>query len=457
MPIWIATHPYKGIVHDGRLYTIQALNGLEGGRFSQDLYFRFGSQDSLSFFSFFYEPLIAALGPARGHLCATVLGAVAWVAALTFLLRSLLSNRREMLAAAVACIVLDADYGGLNVFHYGENFVTPRIFAESLVMVALAFCMRGRAVGCSLCLLAAAAIHPIMAATGMAVAGAWAVFQDRRVLILIGAGAFTGIVLAMVGVPPFARLLATFDPDWYAIVWKRCGFAFLSRWSAGNALHVAAVGSTLWAAYVLGNATERRLIACVAIASAGGLLASLAGGEIFHNVLLVNVQPWRMLWLATLLANAAIAIVLIRLPPSRFSREMFFWAAGLSALTTVGLQLAPVAAMTQLLAALAFGFEEKRRAPLPRAAQLLSVIPPLAGTAATAGLLYLKTEMSDVWPALALTGLLIAACLILAFGEADKLRGAFLYSAMLAAILASLALFDQRSDWQKFLETGPPS
>ena len=35
--IWIAFHPYQGIFHDTRLYTIQALSHLEPTRYSDDL------------------------------------------------------------------------------------------------------------------------------------------------------------------------------------------------------------------------------------------------------------------------------------------------------------------------------------------------------------------------------------------------------------------------------------
>ncbi len=219
LSMWIATHPYRGIVHDSRLYTIQALNTFQPGRFAEDLNFTFGSQDSLTFFSLVYGPLVAGFGPAGGHFFATIIGAAVWVIALVFLMRSLFKNRREALAAVVACIALDASYGGLNIFHYGEGFVTPRIFAEALVMAALAFCLRERLFGSVLCLLGAAAIHPLMAMTGMAVVGAWTALNDRRALVAIGFAAMVGVLFAAAGVQPFARLLTSFDPDWFSSVW----------------------------------------------------------------------------------------------------------------------------------------------------------------------------------------------------------------------------------------------
>ena len=413
LSIWIATHPYRGIIHDARLYTIQGLNAIEPGRYSEDLYFKFGSQDSLTLFSHVYGPLLSVLGPGAGHFCATVLGAAFWMAALLFFMRTLFCDRREAFAAVLACIALDAGYGFLNVFHYGEGFTTPRIFAEALVMAALALCLRGRRLASALCLVGASAIYPIMAATGIAVAGAWMAFEDARARLAIGFAALIGILLAVAGVQPFARLLVSFDPDWFDIVWKRCGFGFLSRWNVADALRLAAVASTLLVAHALGDAVLRRLIVCVAISSFAGLLVTLVGGDLLRNVFIVNIQAWRILWLNTLIANAAIAIVLIRLPKTRFSHELFFWAAGLSLLTTLHLQLAPVAAFAQLIAALAFWAEARFRTPLPKPIQLLLLIAPIGGAVISTLFIYETANMSDTWRALALTGLAAAACTIL--------------------------------------------
>jgi hypothetical protein len=450
--LWIATHPYRGIIHDGRLYTFQAMNTLQPGRFAQDLFFRFGSQDSLTSFSLFYSPLVAAFGPAGGHFFATVLGAAVWVMALVFLMRSLSCDRREALAAVLACIVLDAGYGGLNVFHYGEGFATPRIFAEALVMAALALCLRERLTGSILCLASAAAIHPIMAMTGMAVVGVWAASEDRRALLVIGLTAMAGVLLAAAGVEPFARLLISFDPDWFKIIWKRCGFGFLSRWNTTDALHLAAAASTLWVAHALGNAVERRLIVCLAIASAALLLGAFLGGELFRNVLLVNLQAWRVLWLDTLIANAAIAMILIRLPANRFSRELFLWAAGLSMLVTLRLQFTPIAALSQLSAALAFVLETRLPSPLPKWLQLLFLIAPMTGLAVTVFVLYAEAGTPELWQALVLTSLSGTALALLALCEARGSATVPLLCGATAAAAACLALFDQRTDWQKFVE-----
>src|SRR5262245_49955166 len=54
--------PYLGRVHDATLYSFQALNHLSGGQFSDDLFFKYGSQDRFSIFSTIVSPLVGLAG-----------------------------------------------------------------------------------------------------------------------------------------------------------------------------------------------------------------------------------------------------------------------------------------------------------------------------------------------------------------------------------------------------------
>src|SRR6266446_6198378 len=51
-------HPYAGITHDSRLYSVQVLNRVEEGTYAEDLFFRYGSQDEYSLFSRLAAPLV---------------------------------------------------------------------------------------------------------------------------------------------------------------------------------------------------------------------------------------------------------------------------------------------------------------------------------------------------------------------------------------------------------------
>jgi hypothetical protein len=331
--LWIATRPYRGIVHDARLYTVQALSSLDPGRFGQDLFFKYGSQDSFSVFSLLYRPLVGAVGIGWANLSATVAGDALWLAAAALLVRALFADRRERLFALVAIVILDANYGGRGVFTYGEPFATPRVYAEALVMAAMALALRGRALSAAAALALAAALHPLVAVAGVGVIVVAAALRDRRLWIAVGVAALALALAAWLGVGPLARARQTFDDQWFAIVKQRCDFAFMARWNWPDFSRIAADFALLAAGWALAAKLERRLIIAVAIVAGGGLIVTLAGGDIARNVLIVNLQLWRSMWLAAVAANICVAVIVLRAPPGGAARGFILAAAGAGAAT----------------------------------------------------------------------------------------------------------------------------
>ena len=43
--LWAASHPYLGVVHDARIYVLQALREIAPDRFASELIFQYGAQD----------------------------------------------------------------------------------------------------------------------------------------------------------------------------------------------------------------------------------------------------------------------------------------------------------------------------------------------------------------------------------------------------------------------------
>lgn len=450
--LWFALHPYRGVVHDGRLYAVQALNALHPERFGSDLYFRYGSQDSFTIFSLLFKPLIAALGVGRGHYAVTLAGEAAFVIGLLFFVRTLFADRREALFAFVGAIAAQSTYGGLGIFHYDEVFATPRPFAEALVLAAIASAFTGRWIYAGLSLVSAAALHPIMALSGLAGLGLWAALKDRRLLILAGAGAALGVLLGACSIQPFARLFEVFDPEWFDVVRQRCGFGVLTRWSIGDYLGIA-VGFQLAAVCLHWKDPMLRSLALVfSIASLAALALTLLGGDLGHDVLMVNMQPWRALWLSRLLGNIVLGVLVLRARPDSLSRWPLFAAAALSAASRLGFCL-PALADFVTFAALVLYFVESRSDkhihPWIRTivlalfgilssspaffATMLSVRPSFAGEAAM------------LLVGAASFGLLVAL-------ERGRMSGAGATVAAGLALGAAGLLNDRRTDWQLFLE-----
>jgi hypothetical protein len=451
LSMWIVTHAYLGVIHDARLYTIQALNSLEPGRFAEDLFLKYGSQDKFTLFTTAYKPLVAAAGPWAANLLATIAGDLLWLVGLGFLMRTLFARRREFLFASAAVILLQAGYGGDGIFRYGEPFATPRLYAEALAMIALGFALRGRPALSALFLISSTALHPLMALGGAGVIVVFAALHDRRVWILVGLAAGAGVLLALAGVDPFGRALIQFDDAWFRVVLHRCDYAFLGRWHGGDFSRVVVVFSVFAVAYRLGESRERRLLIALAIVALAGLLATFIGCDVLHNVLIVDLQPWRALWLASVLANAFVAIVAIRLPEKSLCKILLAVAAAASAASVFIFAFVPLAPPLMIIACTAVMIELHRKSPLSGAMRPIV----LGGSAMVAGLglvgVYWSSSHQLHFPLVALgAGIEIVAVALLVM--AVRRRGRRVITLASCVILPmAIASAGQVEAWQTYV------
>jgi hypothetical protein len=453
---WIATHPYFGIVHDGRLYVVQALKAADPSFLADDLYFAFGSQDSFTRFSAIYAVLVSRTGPAVAHWISTVAGQLVWLPAMLFLLRTLFGSGREFVAGAAAVIVLAPYYGGQHTFGYGEPFATPRLYVEALVMTGVALQLRRRPVGAGLCMAAGMLLHPLMALPGIAILGLLAALQDRRVwlagLIALGA-AFT---LAVAGIDPFSRVLQRFEGAWFDVVRQRSSFAFVARWTWLDLADLASKAAMGIMAWRVARPVEQRLIAVVGAVAAGGFAATILGSDLAANVLITNVQPWRALWIATVLANAWMIIVACRLPQASVSRHLLILALVCSvAYRLVGLVDVCSPALVVLACLISFAPTQ----PLAMWRGVLLVAPAIAvvlvgfSAAIAAGVVAQLAGFPLFERRLAAAAVGAGAIGLLSAVANERMRHRKAIIAVgLALLAAAMPVADRRSDWTKFVE-----
>jgi hypothetical protein len=311
--LWLVTRPYYGIAHDSRLYTVQALNALYPGKFSEDLYLKFGSQDQFTLFTYLYAPVINCFGLSYANLILTVVAQVIWLAGLVFLIRGFTRRVRDVLMSIALVVAIPASYGAAHLLGYGEPFLTPRLPAEAMILTALGLLVRGRPVGALSLAGVAACLHPIMALPGLAVILLYMAGRRWRWLAAGGAGAAAVIALAAAGVSPFSRIGATFDPQWFDYVRERSPFIFLLRWSLYDWSLVVATASLLGLALVFSDRRERSLLLAIAVVGIGGLACALVGGDLLRNVLVVEAQPLRALWLVTVIAHVFVLRTFLRM------------------------------------------------------------------------------------------------------------------------------------------------
>ncbi|HEY2177192.1 MAG TPA: hypothetical protein VGH15_01295 [Caulobacteraceae bacterium] len=455
LALWVITHPYVGLVHDARLYAIQALNALEPGRFGADLFFKYGSQDQFTLFTPLYKNVVGLIGMAAATLLSEVVGQALWLGGLVVLLRAILRRRREWLLAAAAVVLFYPGYGGMDTFAYGEIFPTPRLFAEGLCMLGLGLALRGRRVAGWPPLLAAAAIHPLMALGPIGVVVFHAALSDRRVWLAIAAGLAAALAMTWLGVGPFGRALQQFNGEWLRVVLRRCDFAFLMEWRWWELAQVAASVAVLAVAHRLGDGRERRMILALGAVTGLGLAATLVGSDVLHNVLITNLQPWRILWLTAVSSNALLAVVILRAPADRFSRNLFLVVALALAATRVFVGIGLVGNVMALIACAVFAMEEVRGRALPPAPRLIAVALFSVAAGLILVIVYFSAKVSPhlLWWLFELTAAFAAAGLLIGVILRRARRAALAVAAGL--LVVGLAGADRIDPWQAYVFSPP--
>lgn len=300
--LYLLARGYEGLQHDGVLYFAQALVRGRTPALRADPFFSGGSQDAFSLYSLLIAPLYELWGPSFTHQALLLLGLAASALALLALLRDL-GLRACAPWGLLAVAVLSPMYGGLRVFSYTEPFLTARTLAEPLLILSLIANLRGR-LGLALGLLAVAlTLHPLMTLPAVAVAWLMAVMRDRRWLWVLG---LVPVVLALGyrGMSPMDRLLQFYDPLWWALVEDTNKQVVLTNWNRRDAWYALTdVGVLAFAMKLLEpRQPGRQLLAALLAATALLMAVSHVGTVVLHNVLITQIQPWRILWLTHLLA-----------------------------------------------------------------------------------------------------------------------------------------------------------
>lgn len=300
--------PYRGIRHDGILYMGQALSHLNPAWAANDLFFAHGSQDRFSIFTTIVAWLFSHFDAAMVNM-ALLRGAwLVWLAALLALLRDLPSDERWW--SVLAVIAATHFYATGRVFGFMEPFVTARTWAEPVTLLALVAMLRGR-IALALGIFALAlAIHPLVALPVGAVALTYLIRQDRRwaALLLL---ALPVVGLALVGIEPFGSLLHVYDADWFRGTVMANAIVFISEWTVTDGVAALAHAVLIWLAWRGDDRPLARLGRATVIASPVLCLISFLGADVFHNVLITQLQLCRITWLLDVLALASLPHLLL--------------------------------------------------------------------------------------------------------------------------------------------------
>lgn len=303
---------YHGLQHDAQAYVLQALATLNPAVFAGDLFLKFGSQDRYTLFSNLAALSISAMGIDHGAALLTAVALVLFFIAAWVLVRTLTNAAFAWLAVGLL-MVIPGWYGSGAVFQVAERFLSARLPAQALCLLAIAAWATRWHMVAALLFGLAAIVHPLMTMPALCVVVAAQVTGTHRLLTTqtVGVGLLAAVLLA-------GLALGWRDPwmrgDWLLATRARSDFLFLDQWRLADWRHLPVIGATLLlGARSLAGEVARRVIHATLLVAVVGLVAAavVSWGPSIKWV--IQAQTWRWVWPATVLAIGLLPATLLHL------------------------------------------------------------------------------------------------------------------------------------------------
>jgi hypothetical protein len=214
--LWMLLHPFTWLNHDGLLYAFQAESFLAPSLAHTDLFSRYLNQGSLSIFTPLYGYLTQQLGLFNAAFTLYIGSQLLWFIAISYFSLSLLKNKQQGLLAILVICCFAGYYSLGNIFRTSEFFLTARLPAEALTILGLAFSLNSRKVTCSITLLLALVIHPLVGIWGGVLIACYYIgkrFNEKTLLYIATIVVFIFCFIIY--------LLPNINPLWWNIVQSR--------------------------------------------------------------------------------------------------------------------------------------------------------------------------------------------------------------------------------------------
>ena len=279
---------YFGYYEDAGRYLLQTVHFLHPERFANDVPFMFGNQDSFTIFSPLLLLFFKMFGVNHGGIVAVLLIEFLWgLAAITLFVRwtKMWGHLTWALPTFIACLVIltNKQYGSGAYFPIIDHILVARFAAEVFILLGLAFLWsRNRYVSLVMFLLASV-LHPLMGGWGIPL---WLLFHYPVLRLPMA------IVVVLAPLTGFLHMgrLDFFPSDWFG---ERLPFTPAGE----DAIFYAGVLIFWWVVWKFcKNLAISKFASAIFWLSLFGIFWLYVGIFIRHE-LLVQVQPYRVLWL----------------------------------------------------------------------------------------------------------------------------------------------------------------
>lgn len=331
--LWLLNHPYVGLWHDSRIYGLLAAEWLAPQNYARELFFEFGSQGDLTLFTPLYAPLVEQFGLDRAGRLVVVAGGAAWIAAIQWLATKLIGRGWALRFVVLCAAILSLSYSpNGSVFLLTEAFPTARSIAVPLGVAAIAALAAGRHMTAWCLAVGSLLMHPLVGVWPLALC----VLSSVRV----------GWAIVMCALPVAATiLLGLFDLDmagvrliqepWLTYVIEHSpDVMFASGGSTRSGAYLLTI-SALLAGCLLGNPSCRRLYGLMAALSAAALAMAGLTAYVWPVEFIVQGQPWRVFWLATVIGGIGAVDTVARLLARFVVPPIMRWSAFVAGLGLV--------------------------------------------------------------------------------------------------------------------------
>lgn len=294
VPLFFSVYHYSGIVVDAILYVTQYVYSIDPERFLGDPAFEFGNQDSLGFFSPIFGLFLETMGVAKGAFVYTLLMQFAWVVCAVFMIKQLLQlvgQRLWILPVTILFFVIFANgmgFSHIRWFQYVPLYACSRSLSVVLGIGALSLIFAQKRTLSLVLILAGTTVHPITAGWCLPF---WMFyfFPKTRTPILLVSIVFPLTFIIHKGA------LDLFPKDWLA---RPLSFApdyeVLSRYILLLVFEWALFRKSV-------NVQVRKIAKSLILLTVVAFYWDVWSGYGEH-IFLYQVQPWRAVWLPSLVA-----------------------------------------------------------------------------------------------------------------------------------------------------------
>lgn len=469
LTLWVLCHPYRGIVHDNRIYALLAFNYLDPVTFARDVFLRHGSQDSFTLFSPLYAGAITLLGLDWSTKLLVVLGQAVWVLGAFALVRRIMAPPFSWLALLFLA-AYPPFYGGNSVFAVGEGFLSPRLYAEAMGLFAIAAFLGSRYWLAVILIALGGVLHPLMIAAPAGVILVLAVLRNRpwwTAALVVAAGTLV-VVSAMAAIHlSGSSLLAGIDPEWRSIISNRTGQLLIANWTLGNWLTIACDVMLVGLACLSATPKVRQLLVTVLAIGLASIVTSFVAFDLLGDVITGKVQIWRALWLLHVMAPVGLALVVQDIAvrtTGEDRRILLLLALSFPVITWLCHDAGLLPFGVSILILLGAVYVRSGRGPLVNSrrdrililagmAVLLAIILTQAVVSSQAEFSVMQSSTSEVLASI-LVGALLAVGGLLALNGLPRGRK-LLAGIALLALAGGLLQWDIRGPWRRYMDSSP--